>query len=79
MRKSLTVLSGALAALTALCLNTSTHAATANVNAKRLVAAETSATDAGNWLSTGRTYSEQRFSPLENAGEIFAIRKLSSE
>src|ERR1700745_1584354 len=35
--------------------------APASVDAKRMVSAER---DAANWLSYGRTYSEQRFSPL---------------
>jgi quinohemoprotein ethanol dehydrogenase len=33
-----------------------------NVDAKRLLAADQ---NAGQWMSTGRTYSEQRFSPLK--------------
>ena len=66
MRKSLTLLGGVLAAL---YLSAGTHAATTNVNTQRLIAAETSATDAGNWLGHGRTYSEQRFSPLEKIND----------
>jgi quinohemoprotein ethanol dehydrogenase len=41
----------------------------AAVDAARLVAADT---EPGNWLSTGRTYDEQRFSPLQkiDAGNV---------
>jgi quinohemoprotein ethanol dehydrogenase len=43
-----------------------------NVDGARIIAADS---EAGNWLSNGRTYDEQRFSPLENinaenAGEL---------
>src|SRR5258706_15900885 len=46
--------------------------AAANVDAARMMNAER---NAGNWLSYGRTYSEQRFSPLskitsDNASEL---------
>ena len=39
------------------------------VNAARLVAADS---EQGNWMSYGRTYDEQRFSPLQqiNAGNV---------
>ena len=62
MRYSLTLLGSICAGL---CFHAAAATAIGNVNAKRLIAAEASANDAGNWLSTGRTYSEQRFSPLE--------------
>ena len=41
----------------------------AQVDATRIVQADQ---DAGNWLTTGRTYSEQRFSPLAkiDAGNV---------
>jgi quinohemoprotein ethanol dehydrogenase len=38
----------------------------ANVSGARLVAADS---DPGNWLTHGRTYSEQRFSPLDSINE----------
>jgi len=40
-----------------------------NVDSKRLLAADQ---NAGQWMSTGRTYSEQRFSPLKqiNTGNV---------
>ena len=34
----------------------------ANVNGERIIAADA---EPGNWMSTGRTYSEQRFSPMD--------------
>ena len=45
---------------------------TANVDAARLTAADN---EPGNWMSQGRTYSEQRFSPLDkiNAGNVGAL------
>ena len=42
-------------------LSTTAQAQTANVNQARMLKADQ---DAGNWMSWGRTYSEQRFSPL---------------
>ena len=44
----------------------------ANVDAARLTAADN---EPGNWMSQGRTYSEQRFSPLDkiNAGNVGAL------
>lgn len=38
----------------------------ANVDGKRIVAADE---EPGNWMSHGRTYDEQRFSPLENIND----------
>lgn len=38
----------------------------ANVDTKRLIAADS---EPGNWMSHGRTYSEQRFSPLEQIND----------
>jgi len=48
------------------------HPGPKGVDAKRLNAAES---DAGEWMTTGRTYSEQRFSPLtqvsaDNVGQL---------
>jgi glucose dehydrogenase len=40
----------------------------ANVDVKRLLAA---ADDGANWLSYGRTYDEQRFSPLTAISDKF--------
>ena len=54
-----------LAAL-AMALTASVGAAVAaDVNAQRIIAADK---EPGNWLSHGRTYSEQRFSPLTKIG-----------
>jgi quinohemoprotein ethanol dehydrogenase len=55
---------------------TSEHLAKGKVDAARLTNADTNPdSDAANWLSYGRTYSEQRFSPLKqitdgNIGEL---------
>jgi quinohemoprotein ethanol dehydrogenase len=38
----------------------------ANVDSKRLVAADK---EPGNWMSTGRTYDEQRYSPLKQISD----------
>ena len=38
----------------------------AAVNTQRLIAADA---EPGNWMSHGRTYSEQRFSPLEQIND----------
>ena len=43
----------------------------AAVDAKRLIAADT---EPGNWMSHGRTYSEQRFSPLEQINDANVSR-----
>jgi len=48
------------------------HDATASIDTARIIAANS---EPGNWLSTGRTYDEQRYSPLsqindENVGEL---------
>lgn len=55
---------GALFATAAVCGTTSlAHSASpAAVTTKRLVAAES---EPGQWMSVGRTYDEQRFSPLK--------------
>jgi quinohemoprotein ethanol dehydrogenase len=53
-----------LALATALLTSTGTALA-ADVNAQRIIAADK---EPGNWLSHGRTYSEQRFSPLTKIG-----------
>ena len=50
----------------------SKNSSPANVDAARLLSA---GSDAGNWMTYGRTYSEQRFSPLkqvndQNAGQL---------
>jgi PQQ-dependent dehydrogenase (methanol/ethanol family) len=52
----------ALAACAALALAGCQGKGPANVDAQRLTAADQ---DPGNWMSHGRTYSEQRFSPLD--------------
>src|SRR6185312_2410790 len=49
-----------------------TYSASADVDGARLLAADN---EPGNWMSYGRTYSEQRFSPLDkindkNAGQL---------
>ena len=55
---------------------TSEHSTKGKVDATRLINAGTNPdSDAANWLSYGRTYSEQRFSPLkqitdQNIGEL---------
>ncbi|MEI7949302.1 MAG: hypothetical protein WCI66_03545 [Gammaproteobacteria bacterium] len=49
----------AVGLFSALCATA--QAQTANVNQTRMLKADQ---DAGNWMSWGRTYSEQRFSPL---------------
>lgn len=41
----------------------------AKVDAKRLAGSEANAADAGNWLSHGRTYGEQRYSPLDKIND----------
>jgi len=53
----------AMRVLWAICLALplAAQAQTANVNQARMLKADQ---DAGNWMSWGRTYSEQRFSPL---------------
>ena len=55
--------------------STSTFAAAAKtpaaVDAKRLIAADS---EPGNWMSHGRTYSEQRFSPLEQINDTNVSR-----
>ena len=42
---------------------TAQHRRAADVNAQRLIASDS---EPGNWMSHGRTYDEQRFSPLDN-------------
>src|SRR5881394_3071528 len=51
--------------------STSAAAARANVDAARLLAADV---DQQNWLTHGRTYSEQRFSPLKSIDESNVFR-----
>lgn len=41
----------------------------AKVDAKRLAGIEVNTADAGNWLSHGRTYGEQRYSPLDKIND----------
>ena len=61
--------------LIALSTSTATFAAAskapAAVDAKRLIAADS---EPGNWMSHGRTYSEQRFSPLEQINDTNVSR-----
>jgi PQQ-dependent dehydrogenase (methanol/ethanol family) len=58
-------ISPALAAATALWLGSAAGAqGPAAVDAARLMAADS---EPGQWMSTGRTYSEQRFSPLDQS------------
>ena len=54
-----------LAALAMALLASAGAAVAADVNAQRIIAADK---EPGNWLSHGRTYSEQRFSPLTKIG-----------
>jgi quinohemoprotein ethanol dehydrogenase len=61
-----------VAALLAVLMTSTAPAVAADVNAQRIIAADK---EPGNWLSHGRTYSEQRFSPLtkitpENVGQL---------
>ncbi len=51
--------------------STNAAAARANVDAARLLAADV---DQQNWLTHGRTYSEQRFSPLKSIDESNVFR-----
>jgi alcohol dehydrogenase (cytochrome c)/quinohemoprotein ethanol dehydrogenase len=71
-RQLIAVLGAASLAMTA-CLSASTQAASrsAAVDGNRLRAADSPA-NAGQWMSYGRDYSEQRFSPLKqiNAGNV---------
>ena len=55
-------------AVFAFAVNSPAYAAKppAAVDAKRLIAADA---EPGNWMSHGRTYSEQRFSPLEQIND----------
>ena len=54
-----------LAALAVVLAASAGAALAADVNAQRIIAADK---EPGNWLSHGRTYSEQRFSPLTKIG-----------
>jgi PQQ-dependent dehydrogenase (methanol/ethanol family) len=70
MRPTLIALAAAFAAL-ALC-GCSKSRGPADVDGARIVAADK---EPGNWMTTGRTYDEQRFSPLDkinatNAGQL---------
>src|SRR4026208_1599610 len=44
-------------------------AAASRITSARLESAETGARDTGSWLAHGRTYSEQRYSPLSTINE----------
>lgn len=57
--------------LTALCLSLTVspvwaESTPANVDGKRIIAADS---EPGNWMSHGRTYDEQRFSPLDDINQ----------
>jgi quinohemoprotein ethanol dehydrogenase len=72
MRHQLAFLMGACALLLAACNGSGPTPRHAPVDAQRMAA---SAADGRDWLSTGRTYSEQRFSPLksisaDNVGQL---------
>jgi glucose dehydrogenase len=56
----------ALASLLAACKPAEQAVKPAAVDAARLTAADT---DTANWMSYGRTYSEQRFSPLKQVND----------
>ncbi len=71
MRPAIVLAGAALVVALAACQPGARNGA-ANVNEARIVAADS---EAGNWMSHGRTYSEQRFSPLtsistENVGQL---------
>ena len=71
MGRTLYACAAAAALVAALCGCQPTHK-TANVDAARLTSADN---EPGNWMSQGRTYSEQRFSPLDkvNAGNVGSL------
>ena len=62
MGRSVRAFAWAAAAIAAVALGGCQPKSAANVDAARLLAADK---DPGNWMSHGRTYSEQRYSPLE--------------
>lgn len=55
----------AVATLAASCIGQA-RTAQADVDARRIVASQS---DGANWLSHGRTYAEQRYSPLEKIND----------
>lgn len=71
MGRTLYAFAAAAALVAALCGCQPTHK-TADVDAARLTSADN---EPGNWMSQGRTYSEQRFSPLDkvNAGNVGSL------
>ncbi len=71
MGRTLYACAAAAALVAALCGCQPTHK-TANVDAARLTSADN---EPGDWMSQGRTYSEQRFSPLDkvNAGNVGSL------
>ena len=71
MGRTLYAWTAAAALVSALCGCQPAHK-TANVNAARLTSADN---EPGNWMSQGRTYSEQRFSPLDkvNTGNVGSL------
>ena len=71
MGRTLYAWAAAAALVSALCGCQPAHK-TANVNAARLTSADN---EPGNWMSQGRTYSEQRFSPLDkvNTGNVGSL------
>ena len=69
MGRPLIAMAWAAAAIAALALGGCQPKGAANVDAARLLAADQ---DPGDWMSHGRTYSEQRYSPLDkvNSGNV---------
>jgi glucose dehydrogenase len=58
-----------LSGLALLAFAAAVSAQSANVNHERMLDAADATSDGANWMSWGRTYSEQRFSPLSQINE----------
>ena len=79
VRKTIAVVSAAILLLVPFCLHRAgaqsrlTNHGPAQVDAARLTAADS---DPGDWMSYSRTYSEQRFSPLDqiNASNVASLK-----